>query len=178
MAGKSLTCYTCHNSILSDKHRDKCITVYMYSKKECSLKDLVSHKSMMTFGLRGCTAFILHIKSNNKIIMGHHPEKVAIMNWLNNHLQNLDKTSKVSLYIKIPQEYEKQPNGKYDYKKTSVFDIYNDHPLIEKTIIEPYSTDRYNSTYSHNSTLYCRANNSGENCKIEYSNTWGKWLEI
>lgn len=183
MPGNILTCYTCHHLITSDIHKEKCITIHMYDKKECNLKELTTHKSMMTYGLCGCTAFILYIKSNNKIVMGHHPEKNIIMKWLNEYLQDLSKNisanNEVSLYIRLPQEYEKQPNGKYDYKKTNIFDIYKDHPHIKKLIIEPYSLNNDNSKYSLKSTLYCKLNIlSTENYKIEYSDSYGKWCHL
>lgn len=158
---KGITCISCYNSINSEEHSKYCNTVIMCSRKEIPIKDF--HKTLMTYGLGGCTGIIIYNKTKNTIFMGHHPFKDVINEWINEY-----KFDDVIIYLKIYIEYEKIEDNQYYTEKTPTFyKIFESFKNI-KFIIETYNNT---SNYSCDSTLYCKKNENNEIC---YSK-WGIW---
>jgi hypothetical protein len=99
----SMICKACYSTILSKTHADKCNTISMYQIKESVLDD--NFKPMMTYGLCGCTAFIMINKNNKKIIFAHHPDyKMIKLFFINNY----NCSDEFIVILKTPGSYVKE----------------------------------------------------------------------
>lgn len=111
-------CLLCKYDITSIEHRNKCTTVNMNTIKYVDLCKESIPKSLMTYGLCGCSAILIikYQKNTNKsinIAFAHLVFTETIVDFINANLVN---TNDYDYYVivKTPGEYE-LINGKYKF---------------------------------------------------------------
>ena len=150
-----MKCDHCHIPI----NIHKCKTVEM-DKTEVVLLDDLKKKALMTYGLGGCSAFIIINKQKNIAILGHYPESYKVVNIVEN-FSNDDSI----IIIKTPGKWNKN-------EQTNIWDFIpstnNYDYLIKKfnTTIIPYSLIKksssnsiYKNSYSSSLYLFIKNNN-------------------
>lgn len=85
---RALCCQLCYYKITSDEHYKRCINISMYDIYTSLITPEI--KSMMTYGLDGCTAILMifFTKDTNisyYVIFGHHPNERNIIEWFNTY---------------------------------------------------------------------------------------------
>lgn len=165
------TCFNCNHLITSKEHRQQCTIIHMDSHITLPI-DKVYNNPMMTFGLSGCTAFICI--SDTEITMGHYSP--LIKQNLLTILKNKMLSSKY-IYIKMPENWVKNNEGKWEHNDLGIYDFLNDKNC--KIVKDVYSClmSNFDDSYSYNSSIYLKVNNI-ETKEISYTNSWGKWIRI
>lgn len=161
----SIQCNTCGSTIMSEYHKENCITVSMYQIYEEKLND--NFKPMMTYGLGGCHAFIMINKNTKDFIFIHHPFFEMIKIIFN---MNYNCTHNFVIVLKTPGTYVKEESDKY-WKMKSEKD-YDQRKFLERSNVElniiPYSLNQTNNDI-YNSTIYCNYKNN----RFEYTDSQG-----
>jgi len=171
-----MICDSCYNSITSEKHHSSCVNIQMWQIKEQNIEPTIPFKTMMTFGLGGCTAIIIALfdKITNKpikVIFGHHPDKEDVFNWFTS---NYSSEYNIVTVIKSPGDYVKV-DSKWIMEATDK--LYWEEKIIKSTsklIIEPYSLDMMVNESNFRSSLYCKYIDG----ILKYSNEYGVFKSI
>jgi hypothetical protein len=116
-------------------------------------------KQTMTYGLGRCTAII--IKTDDKIIFGHHPDQKIVYGWIKSAI-NI-----INIFIKLPTKYIQNQDGKWIDNEKTIFDDIQFDKKIEK-----YTPGKDQNHYM--GTLYCKK----ENDKIMYTDCYGIYHDL
>ena len=149
----SMICQSCYSTVLSEKHANCCNTIGMYQMKKSIIDD--NFIPMMTYGLGGCTAFIMINKNTREIMFAHHPDYKMIMVLFNN---NYNSSDDFVLILKTPGSYVKEIGDEYWKLKSMTETIQRidfNKPNVELNIV-PYSLNDVYRGNDYNSTLYCK----------------------
>ena len=125
-------------------------------------------KSIMTFGLCGCTAVVMYNKVSREIFMGHHPDEREIRRYITKFISS---GNPCIIYVKSPEEYVKDDiSGEWKSEiKFRNGDRYKSDTI--EVIVEGYCTStEHGSYYNFNGTLYRWI----DDAEIKYTNRYGK----
>jgi hypothetical protein len=163
----AMFCYNCKDSIISNQHYKSCNTVNMDSVKTLTFEEL-KNKPLMTYGLGGCTAFI--IVNEFTVTLGHSSplSNSKMIKLLEQHMN----TAK-HIYVKMPTNYVQQPDGMYKHEDDPMFKFLDNSKC--KVVKEVYSTGRYDNKFM--TTLYVVHDDICDK-KIKYSDIYGRWLTV
>lgn len=172
----AMICDSCYNPITSEKHHSSCENIEMWQIKKQNVEPTIPFKTMMTYGLGGCTAIIIALfdKITNKpikVIFGHHPNKDEAFNWFNS---NYSSEYNIVTVIKSPGEYVKI-DSKWIMEATDK--LYWEEKIIKsnsKLIIEPYSLSMRINESNFQSSLYCKYIDE----KLQYNDEYGRFKTI
>ena len=175
------TCANCFHTIISDKHKQECCSIYMSSQRTLNYKDENTFKPMMTFGLNGCYAYFIVNKTTHTITMGHYPP--VMRSNVITELQRYMNNENCVIYIKAPEVYVKdESTGKW-HTDTS-FDMFKFLDFASCEVIkELYSTGMKSINicnnvldFSYMSSIY--VDYDDVEGVIDYTNRYGKWVSI
>jgi hypothetical protein len=164
-----MTCYSCYYSIISQMHKIKCIMIEMMDIQSQTIENaqMQNFKTMMTYGLQGCTVMLLIKIKNGKIteiLLGHHPFVRNIVDWFND---NYSKEYNYITVIKLPADYVKKND---EWILEPVEKNYFKHHLQRENnqlILESYSINADNNNFR--SSFYCFFKNN----YIKYLDNYG-----
>jgi hypothetical protein len=160
--------------INSDYFKSKHHIVMMNQIKKFSLQDF-AEKQVMTFGLGGCTAFIVVSITTKNVMLGHVDAFDSSQSRMINEIkQFLSNNSDCEIIIKAPEEYKKNNEGKWEtvLKRKSFYE--KSFPTHQLTFI-PYSTSHFVSD-EYNSSLFIKYDKDTQT--YSYTDNYGSYINI
>ena len=148
--------------------------VMMNQIKRFSLEDF-AEKQAMTYGLGGCTAFIVVSKTTKNILLGHVNDfewsQSIMIDGINQFLSN---NSDCEIIIKAPEEYKETDDGKWEKVLNRKSFYERSFPTHQITLI-PYSTSHFDGD-EYNSSLFIKFDKDTQS--YSYTNNWGRYISI
>lgn len=160
-------------NINSPSFKEKHHIVMMNQICEFKLKDF-ENKQVMTFGLGGCTAFIVVSNQTKNVLFGHVDAMKSSQDRMISNIRSfLYKYPDSKIIMKLPTHYVKDSSDKW-IEETVNKTLY-ENMFSDKITIISYSTniDTFNQ---YKSKLFLKFNS--EKKSFQYSDNYGYYLDI